>query len=110
MFFIPGADGAALAGDAGRAAAVLNDVNKVAEVAKLADVADTANAAGRLGGLRRTQERGASSVRMLRQEPSRARAVRVRDRRSQRPGNSNYWPVGAGAGSHSVQRGRQCGL
>jgi hypothetical protein len=54
MFFIPGADGAAVAGDAGRAVAVLNDVDKVAEVAKLADVANTAdaaNAAGRLGGL-----------------------------------------------------------
>ena len=51
MFFIPGADGAAVAGDAGRAVTVLNDVDKVAEVAKLADVADTANATGRLGGL-----------------------------------------------------------
>jgi hypothetical protein len=51
MFFIPGADGAAVAGDAGRAVTVLNDVDKVAEVAKLADVTDTANAAGRLGGL-----------------------------------------------------------
>ncbi len=57
MFFIPGADGAAVAGDAGRAVTVLNDVDKVAEVAKLADVADVANtadaanAAGRLGGL-----------------------------------------------------------
>jgi len=54
MFFIPGADGAAVAGDAGRAVTVLNDVDKVAEVSKLADVANTAdaaNAAGRLGGL-----------------------------------------------------------